>query len=541
MASSERSGETWGSDEGKPSELPAGHVIAERYRLEGKLGTGGIGIVYRAVQLPLGRPVAVKVLHDDLLSLDELRARFEREARVLSALTHPHVVGISDYGIDGERPFLVMELLEGHTLEEVVRGDPIEPERALAIARHVLLGLASAHQKGIAHRDLKPANVFLSRMPDGSEHVKLLDFGLARMVESDGAIDDEPTLTKRGVVFGTPAYMSPEQASGSAVDERSDVYSAGVLLFELLAGRRPFIGDTRADLMRAHLTAPVPRLVSVRPELRVAPELADVIDVAMAKEIADRYAHAGEMLAALDAIEPPLAWVVELDEVSEAPTQYAGEPVTHRRPKMPAASAAAAPAAATRSRAGVWIAGLIAVALGAAVWQWPSIAARWDEVEGSAEGDPSAAASPLSARDPWAEPPPEPLRPFLRMVDEGHVFEDRSEIRPLYALAQQMEGDARPRLLMGHLFFARGWITEAIRRYEAAAELDPSVRGDRRMLTNLVSAASRESVGARAAEVIEAVYGPEALPTVEAQIDELEGQAIPQLRLVQLRDRLTPR
>jgi len=538
MASSERSGETWGSDEGKPIELPVGHVIADRYRLEGKLGTGGIGIVYRAVQLPLGRPVAVKVLHDDLLLLHELRARFEREARVLSALTHPHVVGISDYGIDGERPFLVMELLEGHTLEEVVRGDPIEPERALAIARHVLLGLASAHQKGIAHRDLKPANVFLSRMPDGSEHVKLLDFGLARMVESDGAIDDQPTLTKRGVVFGTPAYMSPEQASGSAVDERSDVYSAGVLLFELLAGRRPFIGDTRADLMRAHLTAPVPRLASVRPELRVNPDLADVIDVAMAKETADRYAHAGEMLAALDAIDPPLAWVVELDEVSEAPTQYAGEPVTHRRPKMPASDPPHPPPA--RSGAGVWIAGLLAVAVGAAVWQWPSIAARWDEVEGSAESDPNASGRP-AARDPWAEPPPEPLRPFLRMVDDGHVFEDRSEVRPLYALAQQMEGDARPRLLMGHLFFARGWITEAIRRYEAAAELDPSVRGDRRMLANLVSAASRESVGARAADVIESVYGAEALPAIEAHIDELEGQAIPQLRLVQLRDRLTPR
>src|SRR5690606_27774191 len=112
------------------------------------------------------------------------------------------------------------------------------------------------------------------------------------------------------------------------------------------------------------------------------------------------------------------------------------------------------PAAPTPSRRGVWIAALLAIALGAAVWQWPSIAARWDAVEGSGESDPSAASSPFAPRDPWAEPPPEPLRPFLRMVDEGHVFEDRSEIRPLYALAQQMEGDARPRLLMGHLFFA---------------------------------------------------------------------------------------
>lgn len=532
MGSSERSDETWHSEEDAASELPAGHVLAGRYRVEGKLGTGGIGIVYRATQLPLARPVAVKVLHDDLLSLDELRQRFEREARVLSALTHPHVVGIADYGIDGERPFLVMELLEGHTLEDVVRGDPIDPERALAIARHVLRGLAFAHQKGIAHRDLKPANVFLSRMQDGSEHAKLLDFGLARMVESDGALDDQPTLTKRGVVFGTPAYMSPEQASGSAADERSDVYSAGVLLFELLAGRRPFVGDTRADLMRAHLTAPVPRLASVRPELRVDPALADVVDVAMAKEPADRFADAGQMLAALDAIEGPLAWVVELDEVSEAPTQYAGEPVTHRRPKMQVRTPPA-----RRSRVGVVAAGALAVALAIGVWQWPSLAARWDVAPGGSEHDAPSASRP-EPRDPWAEPPPEPLRPFLRMVQEGHVFEDRSEMRPLYALAEEMEGDPRPRLLMGHLFFARGWITEAIRRYETAARMDASVRGDPRMLDNLVDAASRESVGDRAAEVIEAVYGGEALPAIEAAIDALEGEALPQLRLVELRSRL---
>ncbi len=537
MGSSERSG-SWETSSSEGSDLGVGHVVADRYRIVGKLGTGGIGIVYRAAQLPLERPVAVKVLHDDLLSLEELRARFEREARVLSALTHPHVVSISDYGIDGDRPFLVMELLEGRTLEEVVRGDPMEPERALSIGRQILLGLAFAHAKGIAHRDLKPANVFLSRMPDGTEHAKLLDFGLARMVQNDGDIDDQPTLTTRGVVFGTPAYMSPEQASGSPADERSDVYSAAVLLFELLAGRRPFVGDTRAELLRAHLAAPVPRLSSIRPELRLDPALAKVIDVAMAKEPNDRFPDARDMLAAFDAIDPPLAWTIPFDQISEAPTQrivygsediseaptqYAGEPVE--------------PLGEKRSARPFVLLGLLAVALVLLVVLWPAISERLSlgiiRVE---PGDASPAG--VAARDPWAEPPPEPLTPFLRMVEEGHVFEDQSELRQLFLLAREMEDDARPRLLLGHLFIAKGWVGPGIRRYELALQLDPSVRGDPRLLANVVDAAARETTHERAVQLIERNYGHEALPAVEAKIVELEGDAVPQLRLVRLRDRL---
>ncbi len=529
MGTSERSVDAISSGRGESEELPAGHVLAGRYRIEGKLGTGGIGVVYRAVQLPLARPVAVKVLHEDLTALAELRARFEREARVLSALTHPHVVSISDYGIDEDRPFLVMEVLEGHTLEEVVREDPIEPDRALAIARQILRGLAFAHSKGIAHRDLKPANVFLSRMPDGSEHVKLLDFGLARMVQPDGEADDQPTLTTRGVVFGTPAYMSPEQASGSEVDERSDVYSAGVLLFELLAGRRPFLGDTRAELLRAHLMAPVPRLASVRPELRVSPDLADVIDVAMAKEPSERYPDARDMLAAIDAIEPPLAWLVPYDQLSEAPTQMSGAPVARPRAKR-------------RARWPVAVGALLA----AGVLGWQLRPASEGGVEAPRSALPADAWEATDdarppARDPWAAPPPEPLRPYLRMVEEGHVFQDRSEIGPLFALAQQMEGDPRPRLLMGHLFFARGWMTEGIRRYELAVRMDPSVRGDRRVLENLVAAAAREALAERAANAIATIYGVEAVPALQAAIDEREGQPIAQLRLVELRDRIVAR
>jgi len=524
MTSSQRS-ETGGVREGEVRELSPGDVLVERYRIEAKIGTGGIGVVYRAAQLPLERPVAIKVLHDDLLSLTELRARFEREARVLSALTHPNVVSISDYGIDGQRPFLVMELLEGRLLDDLVRGDPIDPERALALFRQMLGGLAFAHAKGIAHRDLKPANVFLTRMSDGTEHVKLLDFGLARMVQDEDGDDPEVALTKRGVVFGTPAYMSPEQAAGSPADERSDVYSAGALLFELLAGRRPYLGETRAELLRCHLSAPVPRIASARPELRLRDDLVDLIDVAMAKDPADRYVNGKDMLAAFDAIEQPAAWLVPEHEVSIADTQVAGEPERAvRRHK-------------SRGVLGWLAAALLLGAVGVGTW-WatrePPVDALSSEPDERAQ--PTEAAEPVA--DPWATPPPEPLRPFLAMVEEGRAFEDRAEIRPLYALAQAMPEDPRPLLLLGHLFVTRGWYTEGIRRYERAFQIDADARGDRRVLANLVDLAARDSVGDAASDALITIYGAEALPAVEQAVSDLEGQHLSQLRMVQLRDLL---
>lgn len=494
-------------------ELPAGHVIAGRYRVEGKLGTGGIGVVYRAAQLPLERAVAVKVLHEDLLELRELRARFEREARVLSALSHPHVVAISDYGIDGDRPFLAMELLEGQSLEEVVREDPLDPDRALKIATQLLRGLAFAHQKGIAHRDLKPANVYLVALGDDPEHAKLLDFGLARVIESEGPHDVAATLlTKRGVVFGTPAYMSPEQASGATVDERSDVYSMGVLLFELLAGRRPFIADTRPELLRMHLISPVPRLASVRPELRVDPRLSDLIDIAMAKEPADRYANAGEMLEALEAIGPKKAWIV--DEVSEAPTQMSGPPAV--KPRRP-----------TRGILGPLIASAIAIVALVGWLVFP------DEITSLFVSSPTG----VAARDPWSGPPPPSLAPFVEAVERGEDVRPR-ELRSLLAISRESPDDPLPLLLLGHLSFARGSFRDALARYEAALELDASVRGDRRLLPNLVELAAREAFHARAAELLVRYYGSEASDALDAKIAETRSQPGNQLRLFRLRERL---
>ncbi len=223
------------------------------YEISGPLGSGGMGEVYRARDTRLKRDVAVKVLPERLSRDPEALARFEREAVAVAALSHPGIVSIHDIGeADGVR-FAVVELLEGESLRSVVLRGPLPPARALEVAREVAEALASAHEKGIVHRDVKPENVFLTK--DG--HAKLLDFGLARVEDSASAEADGrfPTaaLTDADVLLGTVSYMSPEQARGLPVDHRSDQFSLGVTLYELLSGRRPFCGASRADTLAAIL------------------------------------------------------------------------------------------------------------------------------------------------------------------------------------------------------------------------------------------------------------------------------------------------
>src|SRR4051812_28561896 len=261
-----------------------------------------MGVVYRGRQVQLGRFVAIKVLRQDTAAVPEWRRRFEREARALSALAPPNVVPVTDSGIDRGVPFLVMELLQGKTLAALIKEGPLPLWRALDIARQTLRGLAFAHGKGIVHRDLKPTNVFLQELPDQADHVRLMDFGTAKFLEGSGSETMTETLTRVGVVFGTPAYMSPEQAKAAPVDARTDVYAAGILLFELLAGRRPFVVDSNQGYIGAHLTEPVPSLAKVRPGIAAAPAFQTVIERAMAKDPAARFKDASALLAALEAV-----------------------------------------------------------------------------------------------------------------------------------------------------------------------------------------------------------------------------------------------
>jgi serine/threonine-protein kinase len=281
-----------------------GRKLDGRYDVLTRLGEGGMGVVYRGRQAKLGRFVAIKVLHEDAAAIPEWRRRFEREAKALSALAHPNVVPVTDFGIDKGVRFLVMELLQGKTLAELIKEGPLPLWRALDIARQLLRGLAFAHGKGIVHRDLKPANVFLQELPDQADHVRLLDFGMVKFLEGprSGSRTVPDHLTRTGVMLGTPAYMSPEQVTGAPADARSDVYAAGAVLFELLAGRRPFVADTYEGCVGAHLTQPVPSLAKVRPGIARASLFQAVIERAMAKKPAARYEDADALLAALEQV-----------------------------------------------------------------------------------------------------------------------------------------------------------------------------------------------------------------------------------------------
>jgi serine/threonine-protein kinase len=273
------------------------------YGIEARIGSGAMGTVYRARHPDQPGPVALKVLHDNMGAVTSLRRRFEREARALAKIGHERIVGITDFGVADNLTFIAMELLSGTTLEDELAEAPIDVERALRITRDVLGGLAYAHSLQMVHRDLKPANVFLQRGGGGGELVKILDFGLVKFLSID-EISQEGTLTRKGRIVGTPAYMAPEQITGVSLDARADVYAVGVVLYELLADRRPFTYDRRSELLRAHLCEPVLPLDSVRPGLTVGPALETLVQRALRKDPNERWQTAGDMLAAMEALPP---------------------------------------------------------------------------------------------------------------------------------------------------------------------------------------------------------------------------------------------
>jgi serine/threonine-protein kinase len=323
-----------------------GRVVDERYRIDAQIGEGGMGIVYRAEHLRLNRPVALKVLQQEYVDNDDIKMRFDRECRALAALSHPNIVSITDYGVVDQTPYLVMELLEGDTLHHRLRHGGLPPERAIAIARQMLRALAHAHRQGMVHRDFKPGNIFLRPLPDDTDHVTILDFGLVRFVAGT-AEGDRAQLTNVGTMLGTPAYMAPEQAAGESTDARTDVYAAGVVIFEMLTGQKPFSGDP-GEILRHHLLSPVPRLASIGKDLLETAEMDALLGRALAKEQKLRFAHAGELLDALEGVKLP---VIAPGAAPRArpPTELGTMPTMHAGDLARAATDAARPPARTEA------------------------------------------------------------------------------------------------------------------------------------------------------------------------------------------------
>jgi serine/threonine-protein kinase len=280
-------------------------LLGGQFQILQKIGSGGMGSVYKAAQPDMNRMVAVKILHKKLVNRKDLMSRFRREARAMSHLTHPNTVKVLLYGeLDDGSLYIVMEYLEGRNLNQVVRKEgPMSVDRAIPILIQVCGALQEAHLQGIVHRDLKPENIFLSTNGGLKDFPKVLDFGLAKVTERElrpGSI----MLTQEGMVFGTPEFMSPEQAQGKVLDARSDIYSLATILYEMLTGKLPFDAKSPMEYIQLHVTKPPVPLDERVPGKVFPPGLGAAIAKALEKKPEDRYASAAEFAEALKPFAP---------------------------------------------------------------------------------------------------------------------------------------------------------------------------------------------------------------------------------------------
>jgi tRNA A-37 threonylcarbamoyl transferase component Bud32 len=352
----------------------------ERYQRGERIASGGMGEVWRARDTVLGREVAVKVLKREFADDATFRARFAAEARHAAGLHHPGIASVFDYGIlqEGNAPYLVMELVDGKPLSELLaQGQPFDAEQARLLALQVAEALAAAHEAGVVHRDVKPANLLVT--PDG--RVKITDFGIAR---ATGSV----AFTQTGQIVGTPQYLSPEQARGESATEASDVYALGVVLFECLSGRRPFVADTPIATALAQIHQPVPSLPD-----SVPPALAEVVRHALAKDPAERYADGAAIAAALRGAADgavPVAVPIPTPAADHTQVLAATAPVAAGATVEPPREPLAEGPAPRRPRAARWplvAAGLLALAVIAALL----VAHLWSRDTGAGGTDASAA------------------------------------------------------------------------------------------------------------------------------------------------------
>jgi serine/threonine-protein kinase len=442
-----------------PVDRLIGRVFDDKYRLDERLGGGGMGTVYRATHLLIDRPVAVKVLSQRFVEDQTAQQRFHREARAAGRMQHPNAVSVTDFGstTDGYL-YIVMELLEGRTLRDLLaREAPLDIARAVSIMLQMCAAVAAAHDAGLIHRDLKPANIFIAQRPDTPTVVKVLDFGVAKFAVEEQADDDYQTLTQVGTIIGTPRYMSPEQCAGSGpVSPASDVYSLGIIFYEMLAGVTPFNAETPLAIAFRHVSeSPAPLPPSVPVKLRV------IVERALAKDPRERFRNAGELRQQLLAVAQELGLelsgsiaaplslevlrssgaespsgrlVIDLDTLREVQAaSTAGSLVTGGSPANTGPQAESfAPIRREISRLNIALAGsgkgkrvylaVAAVVLIMAILGSGVLAARWwrgGNFAGiAASASPSPSPSPTATASPSPTPTPEP-KPANRPRNAG--------------------------------------------------------------------------------------------------------------------------
>jgi eukaryotic-like serine/threonine-protein kinase len=317
-------------------EFQPGMIIRNKYEILARIGVGGMGAVYRGRHVTFNEPCAIKIVNDSIAGDTNFLQRFQTEAVVTRKLRHPNAVRVDDfdYTEDG-RPFIVMELVEGRNVSEVLEAEgPLPVKRALGIATQAARALGAAHKLGFVHRDIKPGNIILTVDEHGQEVAKVLDFGIAKLRQAAG--DAQAGMTMTGVLVGTPLYMSPEQflgkQAGEEIDGRSDLYSLGVVLYQMVTARLPFEGDTLYDIMRKHMEGNVQPPHELTPELGIPAALSAVILKSIDKSRENRFQSADEMIAALDEVtkEFPSGYVAVQKPIVATPDRSPSAPAKPR-------------------------------------------------------------------------------------------------------------------------------------------------------------------------------------------------------------------
>ena len=430
-----------------------GALVDERWKVLERLGSGGMGVVYRGERAKLGKKVAIKFLDERAASSPDSVARFDREARAISRLQHRHCVSILDFGVWRRRPYIVMDFVDGRPLNTEMGKSTMTPRRAVRIMRQMLEVLRHAHTQGVVHRDLKPENVMLTESTGNEDFVKLLDFGLARIISVD-----EASITAPKMVAGTPSYMSPEQARGDKADHRSDIYSAGVILYGMCTGQKPFKADDPLDVLRMHMNAPRPSPRKVAPEKKISPALERVILRAMEKDRDARFYHCDEFLAALETV--------------------------------PEARASAKPRRAGRA-VGTTVA-LLAVAGGVAAWLWTTrlspheLPPLFKTATVATTPAPIAfdlAIAPKIENEPpppvAAPAPPPSTRDRIDALLAADQLADADRLLRAQAILEPRAGWVH--LDLGEVYFRRIWRRDAEHEWDTALALDPQLRSDARL------------------------------------------------------------
>jgi len=465
-----------------------GTVLAGRYRIERLLGSGGMGSVYRAEHVLMRKACAVKVLHREMTQVKEVVARFEREAVAAARIEHPNVATATDFGqLENGSFYLVLEFIEGRSLGKLIAEGPLPEERALLITRQIVDALAAAHGAGIVHRDLKPDNVMLISKEGGTDFVKVLDFGIAKVkLEDPGA--EQPALTRLNTVMGTPEYMSPEQARGEPVDHRADLYTVGVILYEMLSGTSPFRHEEFVVVLTKKLTEdppPLPDHVSVATR--------DLVRRLLQRAPGERPESAAELVSAIDSIlgyspAPNLAFApVSGQGALRAPSK--AEDVAYAKTVIGEAPLGAAPPALSlrltavlrgamalgRRRIGVGTRQVPLAAIGAALLALPLVLVLlFSVVFGNHRG---AAAGGRTAARPSLD---YDLPALMQRAEAG----DRTALAELLGrAAQAKQAPAYKALARG--YFKLGQLDAGLRAYRSAGMLDPKVGDANEVLADL--------------------------------------------------------